>query len=1079
LQRGPSRFRRAVYGAIAGATAFGALSGLAVQSASAATPATNNLYGTDRYQTAGNLNAAAFGAGGVSTVLLADAYPGTPPDGAGGHQSDALAVSGYAGVNKDGLLLTDQTNSVPQNTLTALSNLKVKNIIAVGGSAAVTPAQVAQLTAAGYTVTQPFQGSDRYATMQMVDSAITPAQVGKDPSGNPTAILASGDYAHLVDALAAGGLAYKWKFPVILTPSGSSTLGTQAQQVITQLGIKHLIVVGGSASVPSSQYTPAPSGVTTVDVIAGADRSATARALEQLVIKTYGASTSTVGLATGATYYGNTGTVQNDGADALSGAPFNGTNFEALCLTNGPGPNDAGSAPQCIGDVNPGTVNVETGPANLQSLSTDLAGAGNNSGAGSVSVANPNTTPGGTFSGTVSNPSQVQSLSVSGCGLTNQTVTFNPSTGAFTQAIPSGQPNGSCTLTFTATLTNGNKQTTTVPFTVGPTTQTGQTTRPQLVSAKILTTTTNGNQTGTNPVGTYVQYVFSQNVSTATLNSLGFHAYDFQDGRYNTCTAGSGQGPGGGSCVFVDPSNPNAIDAVFNSAPAGQGNASPAPAAGTGTYTAPATGGSQANLQTTQGAATLTLATVSGLNAISGDGPAVTLANTGANPAGSAPIGSASNATVTAGTTSAPDLTSVAVVGPGATSGTTAVSFTFDKPAFVQQGASGAAATGFDIVYSGGPAATPAAGLVAGSADEEACTGPNVGSTNAGTTTPGGNGTTTITVICPNAANASGTTLTTANIARGVVQQNTVGTQQPSTVVAGNPACNSVGASTNNFCNPLEASQSPHTASVTPYLTAVQLQPSTTSTSNNVLYTFSQAVTAPNAAKFFEYNSNATQVAGTSATLNGNQVLVNFALPGGSLAAAVGGSASVGAVTGANTPLPNSDDSLPAANPNTVSVTPGTVNAPQLTTVHLTSFNNSFGNTVYGAIYTFSQPINGTGAGGTPGNPPTGQMAAGGVTGLKLYDSDGTQLTCTATATGSGQPNAGTLVVGTGSNGLQPTQVACYSYQYTPSGAAPTTPTSSQMTGATLGTADYATVFGTTSNTNVNNPNPEGGVATS
>src|SRR6185437_1339433 len=106
LQRGPSRFRRAVFGAIAGVTAFGTLSGLAVQAASAA-PTGNNLAGADRYQTAGNLNAAKFGAAGIGTVLLADAIPGTPGSGAGGHQSDALAVSGYAGLNHDGLLLTD------------------------------------------------------------------------------------------------------------------------------------------------------------------------------------------------------------------------------------------------------------------------------------------------------------------------------------------------------------------------------------------------------------------------------------------------------------------------------------------------------------------------------------------------------------------------------------------------------------------------------------------------------------------------------------------------------------------------------------------------------------------------------------------------------------------------------------------------------------------------------------------------------------------------------------------------------------------------------------------------------------
>jgi putative cell wall-binding protein len=360
-----------VFGAIAGVTAFGTLSGLAVQAASAA-PTGNNMAGADRYATAGNLNAAKFPTG-VGTVLLADAIPGTPGSGAGGHQSDALAVSGYAGLNKYGLLLTDNTNTVPANTMSALASLKVKNIIAVGGSASVSPAQVTQLTGAGYTVTQPFAGADRYATMQMVDNSFTPATVGKDPSGNPTAILASGDYAHLVDALASGGLAYAKKFPVILTPTGSSTLGSQAQSEITNLGIKHLIVVGGTASIPASQYTPNPSGVTTVDVFSGADRSATSRALEKAEVATYGATTTKLAVAAGATNVGSTTQTQNDGADALSAAPYNG-DFEALCVTNSP--SDAGSAPACVSDVNPTTVDFQTGPANLPASqqSTILAG---------------------------------------------------------------------------------------------------------------------------------------------------------------------------------------------------------------------------------------------------------------------------------------------------------------------------------------------------------------------------------------------------------------------------------------------------------------------------------------------------------------------------------------------------------------------------------------------------------------------------------------------------------------------------------------------------------------------------------
>ncbi|MHB1854435.1 MAG: cell wall-binding repeat-containing protein [Acidimicrobiales bacterium] len=98
------------------------------------------MYGTDRYQSAGISNGKAF-PNGVSEVVLADGLPG--------HQGDALAASGYAGVNGYGVLLTDNTNTVPANTMTALKNLGVKTIQPVGGTAAISSAQLA---AAGYTV---------------------------------------------------------------------------------------------------------------------------------------------------------------------------------------------------------------------------------------------------------------------------------------------------------------------------------------------------------------------------------------------------------------------------------------------------------------------------------------------------------------------------------------------------------------------------------------------------------------------------------------------------------------------------------------------------------------------------------------------------------------------------------------------------------------------------------------------------------------------------------------------------------------------------------------------------------------
>ena len=356
----PNWLKRVVTGGVSAVTVLGGLATFASPAHALASFTGTNVYGTDRYNSADISTQKAFPSG-VSTVALADGLPG--------HESDALAASGWAGVNAAGVLLTDNTNTVPTNTLNALKNNKVKNVVVFGGTSAVSAAQVAQLTAAGYTVTTPFQGSDRWHTMQMVDDSIGASNVGLS-GGIATAGLASGLDNHLIDALSAGGTAYADKFPVILTDGSVATLNAQAQQVITTLAIKKLIVAGGTASIPTSQYSPAPSGVTTVDTAAttGADRSATAKLWADNAIKNYGLTNppTNVVFAAGATFVGNTQQTQNDGADALSSAPLAGVNKLATIITNSP--LDSGSAnawaTEWAGSLDPGP-DIVTGPANL------------------------------------------------------------------------------------------------------------------------------------------------------------------------------------------------------------------------------------------------------------------------------------------------------------------------------------------------------------------------------------------------------------------------------------------------------------------------------------------------------------------------------------------------------------------------------------------------------------------------------------------------------------------------------------------------------------------------------------------
>mgnify|MGYP001309700425 CR=1 FL=1 len=600
---------------------------------------------------------------------------------------------------------------------------------------------------------------------------------------------------------------------------------------------------------------------------------------------------------------------------------------------------------------------------------------------------------------------------------------------------------------------------------------------PQLVSASILKTVTSTTATSTNPVGTYVQYVFSQAIGNDIINPQGFHVYDSAGDRYN----GAGCGAGATNCsATVDSSNPNAVDVIFNQ---------------TAPNAVATTGGSATNNLQTTGAANLTLATVGGPQ--DSGGAALTSPN-GASPDGSAPIGTAATTTANgAGVTSAPNaeswaITNTAGSNPATYPTGTPINVTFDKAAFVQSaaatypgGAAGASSTGFDVVYTTQSGATAVGN---GTTGEEACYGPATTDTTtaSGGTVPGGNGTTTITIVCPDPAGGS-TPIAAGSIARVIVQQNAVGTANPATggpLTGGASGPNAAGT---NIGSPLQAADTPRAPAASPSLTSVTFIPGSSSgTADTVVYTFDQALTStPTASGFGWYLANGTQVTcGTAPAANCNaarnpnnfdQIIVTVGT-GGTAAAptgnnatlgAVGGNVKLGSVTAANTGLTNADDELGAANPNNSgsTVTPGTVNAPQLQSVHVAT-NTGITGTSYSATYTFTQPS----SGGTTATPAT-TLTAAQANGLHLYDADGTELTCTAAATGSTTATAN--------------QVTCTSFTQVANTsanppAAGTAATGAQQTSAVFGTADYGTVFGSTANSApANNTNPEGGVATS
>ena len=575
------------------------------------------------------------------------------------------------------------------------------------------------------------------------------------------------------------------------------------------------------------------------------------------------------------------------------------------------------------------------------------------------------------------------------------------------------------------------------------------TTLPQLLTASIVGTNTTASSG--NPAGTTIRYVFSQDLSKAVIRSAGFLAYDANDARFIAQSA------------VISAGNSNAVDAFFGQTTPDSGTSGTTPT----------------NLQTAAGAANLTLAAVAGPQDVitpatgtppSGgvNGPAV-MTTAGSNPDGSAPIGTPNSATTPqAGVTAAPSPDSFSVVG-AANSTTypngTAVTVTFDKAAFAQNAASsvptgfpGTSSSGFSVVFTttmsittGGP--IPPATTT--SVNEEACYGPSPSdtSTASGGNTAGGNGTTTITIVCPN--RPSGSTIVASDIARVVVQPGAVGT------------ANSSATGTGNFKNPLQATDSPRLTADSPSLTAVSFAPGSGTTADQITYTFDRAVTGPTATNFGFYKADGTQVnclAQTSTSSSGpfctatvgsdpSKVVVTAGTANGPAVSgsgattnATGGTVTAGGVTSANAPASgpatkNADDEFGGLGATTAAnqVTPGTVNAPQLISVTLAQTTSQISGTTTTATYNFTQPV-----------------SAGNVSGLHLYDADGTELTCAAMSAPAG--------TGTAQN-----SVSCNSFNQQSGGSAAT---AAQLTAVVVGTADYKTVTGTTAN--ATNPNPEG-----
>jgi len=172
--------------------------------------------------------------------------------------ADALAVGPIVYATGDPLVLTDsKTLSAP--ALQTLKDLQVKNVIIVGGIAAVSQAVETAITAAGLKVVYRIAGTDRTATAAQIATwalqglPLTPTYqalpaVSGWVANSSTAWIARGD--NFADALAAGSAAGSVGESILLT-ANPTTLGPGIASYFAGQGgtITDLIVLGGTSAV--------------------------------------------------------------------------------------------------------------------------------------------------------------------------------------------------------------------------------------------------------------------------------------------------------------------------------------------------------------------------------------------------------------------------------------------------------------------------------------------------------------------------------------------------------------------------------------------------------------------------------------------------------------------------------------------------------------------------------------------------------------------------------------------------------------------------------------------------------------
>ncbi|QOS67153.1 cell wall-binding repeat-containing protein [Eggerthella guodeyinii] len=268
--------------------------------------------GVDMFETAAAEARAAYQNGSPSAILV----------GPGGSWVDALSAAGLA-ASKGPILFTDRED-LSSPTAKVLSDLRVKSVIVVGGTVAVSDTVVAQLSAKGIALEARLGGTDCYDTQMEVYNY----GLERGFWDASMAIVATGD--QFADALSVSPVAYAKKAPIFLVEQGSDLREPQKRALLKgaeQGRFSRVLAVGGTAVVSDFAYgflelvaaISSPDGVCERE--AGVDRYDTSAAIAGWAVDNGILSWDGVAFASGSLPY-----------DALAGSVLQGATKSVMLL---------------------------------------------------------------------------------------------------------------------------------------------------------------------------------------------------------------------------------------------------------------------------------------------------------------------------------------------------------------------------------------------------------------------------------------------------------------------------------------------------------------------------------------------------------------------------------------------------------------------------------------------------------------------------------------------------------------------------------------------------------------------------